>query len=385
MDVRENIRAALAYVPAHDRDMWLRMGMAVKSELGEDGAGLWDEWSEQADSYNTADARAVWRSIQANGKVTIGTLFHEAQRHGFRPHGGARSTPPSAEELAERERKARAAALAKHEKHDAAAVKAVAVWKAGTPARADHPYLVRKQVAPVPTLREMSIDELSKAIGYPPKQGDNEYLVGRVLLVPVKADDRMSTLEMIDQDSRKTALAGGRKSGGYWAAQPMPAGDGLGLTLLIGEGVATALAAGAATGQHAFAALTKDNLRNVAEIMRQHYPRARIVVLGDLGNGEREAQDAAQAVGGLLAIPDFGADRPEGATDFNDLAAHRGIDAVADCLRFVTSKTDVTPVTGVQTSNGADLGVTGSGSDAGTAVTALPEDTERPCFRNFDG
>ena len=30
----------------------------------------------------------------------------------------------------------------------------------------------------------------------------------------------------------------------------------------------------------------------------------------------------------MLARPDFGADRPEGATDFNDLAQHRGAEAV---------------------------------------------------------
>jgi hypothetical protein len=31
------IEAALSYIPANDRDTWLRMGMAVKPELGEDG------------------------------------------------------------------------------------------------------------------------------------------------------------------------------------------------------------------------------------------------------------------------------------------------------------------------------------------------------------
>ena len=54
--------------------------MAVKSELGEAGFEVWDEWSQQADSYNAKDARDVWKSIRANGKVTGGTLFHEARR-----------------------------------------------------------------------------------------------------------------------------------------------------------------------------------------------------------------------------------------------------------------------------------------------------------------
>jgi phage/plasmid primase-like uncharacterized protein len=33
-----------------------------------------------------------------------------------------------------------------------------------------------------------------------------------------------------------------------------------------------------------------------------------------------KAKAAARAVGGFVAAPDFGVNRPEGATDFNDLA-----------------------------------------------------------------
>jgi putative DNA primase/helicase len=38
-------------LPAHDRELWVRVGMAIKSELGEDGFNLWDEWSRAADNY----------------------------------------------------------------------------------------------------------------------------------------------------------------------------------------------------------------------------------------------------------------------------------------------------------------------------------------------
>lgn len=63
----EVIRTALFSIPAHDRDTWLRMGMAVKSELDEDGFALWDDWSRTADNYNAKDAKTVWRSIKPNG------------------------------------------------------------------------------------------------------------------------------------------------------------------------------------------------------------------------------------------------------------------------------------------------------------------------------
>src|ERR1700676_1387871 len=91
MTAADSIRAALAHIPAHDRDLWVRMGMAVKAELGEDGFGVWEEWSEQDESFRAADARIVWKSLDANGKVTAGTLFHEAQKHGFKINGEIRS------------------------------------------------------------------------------------------------------------------------------------------------------------------------------------------------------------------------------------------------------------------------------------------------------
>ena len=45
-----------------------------------------------------------------------------------------------------------------------------------------------------------------------------------------------------------------------------------------------------------------------------------------------KAKQAALAVGGMVAVPEFGPDRPDGATDFNDLAALAGLDAVKACM-----------------------------------------------------
>src|SRR5262249_27240742 len=65
---------------------------------------------------------------------------------------------------------------------------------------------------------------------------------------------------------------------------------------------------------------------------------ARIIVAADddyltPGNpGLTKAREAATAVAAEVAVPDFGADRPNGATDFNDLEQHAGADAVRRCL-----------------------------------------------------
>lgn len=225
----------------------------------------------------------------------------------------------------EQERQAREAEESR--RHVEAALKAAAIWKAADPAAEDHPYLSRKGVKPVATLREIPAGRLSNLLGYTPKS-KGETLAGRVLIAPVKVGGKVSTAELIDETGRKSAVYGGMKTGGYWATQPLP--DDLD-TLLIGEGVATVLSASEATGFHAIATLSSGNLEAVAVAMRGKYPAARLVILGDLGNGQEKAEFAANAVSGFLALPQFGEDElihGKAPSDFNDLAALNGPESV---------------------------------------------------------
>jgi hypothetical protein len=83
IEERSRIAAALTHIPADDRELWLRIGMAIKSALGEAGYALWDDWSRSSERYREADARTVWRSIDAEGGVTTATLFFEAAKYGY--------------------------------------------------------------------------------------------------------------------------------------------------------------------------------------------------------------------------------------------------------------------------------------------------------------
>lgn len=331
----ERIRSALGYIAAEERDTWLRMGMAVKAECGDAGFEVWDEWSQQDNAYDARAARDVWKSIRANGKVTAGTLFHEAKANGWRDDGVRRIQTP--EEVAECKRKAEARKAQEEaeivrERADTAA-KAATILKAATKASADHPYLQRKKVSPVETIREIDAGVAAALLGYVPKSGGTA-LTGRLLVIPVKQETGLSTLELIDGHGNKTALAGrGSKAGGYWATERIP--DAVAV-LLIGEGVATSLSAREATGYPAVAALSAGNLMAVAHLMRARYPAAAFVILADLvkasGEVDRHAIEAAQAVGGVLAVPDFGPDRAPGMTDFNDMASVCGVAAVAQTI-----------------------------------------------------
>ncbi|MGK2915799.1 MAG: DUF927 domain-containing protein [Porticoccaceae bacterium] len=390
----ERARDALhAIQPDLPRDEWAKIGMAAHA------AGLdfddFDTWSAPADNYNARDAQSTWKSFKEGGGISAATLFHEAKRHGWRD--GGTHQRPTPEALAEQRRTS--AERAKRDEAKAAneqartATKAKAIWTAASEAKADHPYLVRKQVQPVATLREIDASAAREILGYAPQSG-GELLAGRLLVVPVKQGDQLSTLELIDGEGHKAALAGrGTKTGGYWSTERLPDGDGRGLTLLIGEGVATVLTAKEATVHPAVAALSAGNLGKVALAMRERYPAAVLTIMADLvkatGAPDHHAIEAARAVKGLVAVPDFGDGREPGQTDFNDMAAAIGMDAVREAISISASpENGVTGVTGVQASNGAGFSVTPAEIDGVTGVTAdaaIPSTNERPCFRVFDG
>lgn len=327
----DRIRSALSYIDAADRDVWLRMGMAIKAELGEHGFDTWDAWGQTADNYSATDSKTVWRSIRPDGKVGIGSLFHEAKQQGWQDDGRRHTLTPS--EIAERQRAAaeRAAADAAEIERERAetAAKAAAILKAATAVTGENPYLLRKKASPTTTLREIEAGAVTTILGYTPKSG-GEPLESRLLVVPVKQGDKVSTLELIDGKGRKTALAGrGSKAGGHWATRRPPDDADV---LLIGEGVATTLSASEATGHVGIAALSSGNLMAVARAMRDRHQGAELVLLADLvkssGLPDPHAVEAARAVGGKLAIPDFGPQRDPADTDFNDLFVRCGAEAV---------------------------------------------------------
>ena len=113
----------------------------------------------------------------------------------------------------------------------------------------------------------------------------------------------------------------------------MPAGDGAGLRLLIGEGVVTAISLHTATADPAFASLSCGNLTKAALALQARYPAGAITICGDRGNGSRHAHEAALAVGGLVAFPSLS--RP--GADFNDEAQELGSDAVKRAVANATA------------------------------------------------
>lgn len=345
----ERVREALSYVPANDREMWVRMAMAVKSELGDAGRLIWDAWSQQDPSYREADASAVWRSIRPNGGISGGSLFYEAKLNGWRDDGTWRV--PTPDEMPQRRQaaadNARDDDAAAHEQRLETRALALRILSASGVAARDHPYLVQKGVSSTSGLREILAGDLVGLFREVPRS-NGVPLGGRILLVPVVKEGDLSTLEMIDSAGRKAALPGrGTKTGGYWSAQPLPDGDGAGLIVLVGEGVATVLSAKEATEHLGFAALANTNLANAVLALRQRLPAAELVILADLVKATSEpdphAVKTARMLGCRMAIPNFEFDRPPEAKDFNDMAALQGHDAVREAINgceFISAEAD---------------------------------------------
>lgn len=328
----QEIAEALSYIDAScDRETWVRMAMAVKSELGDGGFSVWNDWSRQSDKYNSKDARDTWKSVKRHGGIGIGTLIGEAQLFGFSLNDNER-TPLTAEEITARKQRREAEEQAEAErlarKRAEAAQKAADIWESATDLEGDdHPYLKRKGV-------------LSFGLRLGVWKG-----MANTLLVPVRnIDGQLTSLEAIfPQRSElngkdKDFLYGGQMRGCFHIIGSKPTGASP--VIVVCEGYATGASIHMATGYTVAVAYHDGNLRNVASHMRQAYGRATIIVAADNdqwtdGNpGIHHARQAATMAGAMLAIPKFAAlsDQP---TDFNDLHALQGLNAVREQINAV--------------------------------------------------
>ena len=173
-----------------------------------------------------------------------------------------------------------------------------------------HPYLTRKGVKP---------------------QGVKVF--GDKLLIPLRdTAGQLHSLQTIAPDGDKRFHPGGRIKGCYYSIGK-PAG-----VLVVCEGFATGASIYEATGHAVAVAFNAGNLEAVTLALHKKYPALVIVVAADddwrtEGNpGLSYAKAAALAVGGVSVTPQFPADRPPKASDFNDLATLAGLGAVNACF-----------------------------------------------------
>jgi len=194
-------------------------------------------------------------------------------------------------------------------RHEEAQRQAEAIWQAATPCT-EYPYLTAKGIK---------------------SHGLKRHNDGK-LIVPMRADGVIHSLQFIDEGGEKRFLPGGRVKGCYFSiGKPTEA-------LCIAEGFATGATIHEATGHAVAVAFNAGNLLPVAKALREKFPDLRLILCGDTdksGTGQKAATEAAQAIGALVALPQFTAEELAGdkpPSDWNDFAKLRGLEAVKQAI-----------------------------------------------------
>lgn len=341
---------ALSFIPPDiGHDERVRVAFAVFDGLGTAGADAWKAWAGRRQGASVTEDAATWRSVCKGGPVKVGTLFHIAKRYGFKlpklaadgttPRAGrpARTADELAAERAAREQQDAAEAAALLAEHQEAARRCAELWNGAAEVSANGcPYLVRKGV---------------QGFGL-------RYLRDGTALVPMRDTvgelwslQRLLPADLIDRESGE--LIGSKlygpppRKGGRDKVRSRKAGlfHMLGIVnepapILLAEGYATAATLHTATGYPVAVCFDGGNLKHIAQALRELHPAALLLVCGDddkpteargKGNpGRKAAAAAARAASSGPVRVCFPVGLPDDASDFNDLAAHAGLNAVVE-------------------------------------------------------
>ena len=294
------IQSALSYIPADDRETWLRAAMAIRSEVGDEGFDMWDQWSSTADNYNAAAARSVWKSCRGSG-ITLGTLFHEAKARGWRDDEKHASAPPALLQARKLEAQARQTQEGQERERLAQAAAKKAGWILHQTVQEQHAYLHSKGWA-----------EARGAVWHPTEEQN-------LLCIPMRIGDAIVGLQMIDREGGKRYLAGQRTS----EAEHVISNNGRGAMDWYCEGYATGLSLRECL--HALRMRYRIHITfsagNLSKVAAKYGTGYVIADRDDSGTGER----AALKTGLPYLLPDAG--------DWNDQHQAMGTFQASQALR----------------------------------------------------
>ena len=82
---RNDIEEALTHISPNGYEVWLNVGMALRSYEKEDLCELWDNWSQTGNTYEGSDKIVKkWESFSTDGGITIATIFKLAIDNGYK-------------------------------------------------------------------------------------------------------------------------------------------------------------------------------------------------------------------------------------------------------------------------------------------------------------
>ncbi|MCZ4675786.1 DUF927 domain-containing protein [Citrobacter sedlakii] len=151
---------------------------------------------------------------------------------------------------------------------------------------------------------------------------------GALLLVLKNGAGATTGAQVIKPDGSKRLVAGTVKKASFGVVNSVELTE----TVIIAEGLATALSVQQFRPDATIiAAIDAGNLLPVAQVMRQRYPDAQIIIAadndikpGEPNTGKGAAEKAAKAVSGRVALP-----QSEEKADWNDFHQQHGLEAAA--------------------------------------------------------
>ena len=327
----QDIESALYCVSPVDREMWIRMGMAVKNELGDGGFDLWNAWSQQSDNYQEKAARSSWKSFKPGIGPTIASLIYEAKQNGWSPKQDLRKK--TQEEIEKQQavlrQKAEQEAIKQANLQQSAAQRANQEWNQATLLQgSNHPYLQKKNIA-----------------SYGLRVGRD----GALLVPGMSMYDGIQTLQRIYPDGSKRFVKGGKKAGCFHWISQHDTNVPTHVDIVLCEGYATAASIFEAISGIVVVCFDAGNLMPVAQDIRRTYPNNRIVIAGDndqygeKNTGKVKGDAVAFGVENALSVyPEF-RQLETYPTDFNDLHHLEGLDEVKEQLmRAIKAGSDAT-------------------------------------------
>ena len=332
MDIYE-AEKALSFVDSSERELWLRMGAALKTEFGEEAKESWLRWSAQDKSFNSRDANSVWKSIKP-GRINIGTLIYEAKRYGYTPQkSDFKKQTPQERAIKEAERKLaeQKAQLEQMKANNAAKEKAQRLYAKGHNVNPKHPYLINKGITNPDALKV--IKQLGKNLLIPAYQ--NKELVGIQKITP-EGGKYFGKYEQLNGSSLIIGKFSEAKEKG----------------LLVAEGYATAASLYEAMNKPVLITFHAYNMKAMAEKLKDLDIKITFCADDDShkkSTGIKYADQAANIIGknATVIVPHFSEEdiahyqsiygKEKMPTDFNDLHKIKGLESVREQLT-TTSK-----------------------------------------------
>ena len=324
----DTVEDAIRLIDPSSRDVWIDVGMSLKSEFGDQAFSIWDSWSQTGSGYKGSDAKAVWRSFRGSG-ITIGRFIQLAKDGGYSFKQETLTNEQRAEreqavEARKVEQKKRQAQERKQERENArlAALRADKMWRKLSETGTSK-YLEKKQVQ-------------AHGLKFTPNGG--------AVALMQDINGGIQGLQFLLPDGQKRYWPKNTKKTGHFhriGNEPNKE-TSIGARMVVCEGYATGASIYESTGIVVFVAFDSGNLATVAALLRKAYPLADIIIAADddyitakrtgKNPGIEAAKIAAKKGKGSYVAPEFKNRKDQDWTDFNDLHVTESLDAVAACF-----------------------------------------------------